>query len=68
MLMYRKLATTDDDPLANYVVPYGYTYTRDVNSDGTFEYSVEKFPLQKCLDLYGGNPELEGYFQDVYEN
>ena len=37
-------------------------------ADGSFNYDLESFEMAPCLDIYGDDPELKNFFNDVYEN
>ena len=56
------------ETIDNFAEVISYTYERSINSEGVISIKVNNENLVPCLELYGDDPVLSGFFQNYYEN
>ena len=54
--------------IENYAEVTSYTYERSLDSEGRASFQFNYENLVPCLELYGDDPVLSGFFQNSYEN
>ena len=66
MLYWNKNTKVDD--INAYLQANYFYYERSVNSKGSKEFTLKNGALTPCLDIYGDDPDLAGFFIDTYAN
>ena len=66
MLYWNKNTKVDD--INAYLQANYYYNERSVNSQGVSEFTLTSGALTPCLDIYGDDPDLAGFFIDTYAN